>query len=55
MNHISIDNKKNCCFGNIATKHLKEMSVSVQTIEYHLNNVKLADVKPVFKREDTFS
>ena len=59
-----LSNKKNCNFGNTPTKRLKEVSNICATALNHIcnneinthksfpNNLKLADVKPVFKKED---
>ena len=60
----ALNNKKNGTFGNIPTKVLKEMSDScapalndiwnngIITQKSFPNNLKLADVTPVFKNED---
>ena len=60
----ALNNKKNGTFGNIPTKLLKEVSDicapalndiwnnEIITQKYFPNNLKLADVTPVFKTED---
>ena len=60
----ALNNKKNGTFGNIPTKLLKEMSniclpalnciwnKEIVTQKSFPNNLKLADVTPVFKKED---
>ena len=61
----ALNNKKNGTFGNIPTKLLKEVSdicapalndiwnKEIITQKCFRNNLKLADVTPVFKKEDT--
>ena len=49
-----LSNEKNCNFGNTPTKRLKEVSDICGTALNGIcnNDLKLADVKPVFKKED---
>ena len=61
----ALNNKKNGTFGNIPTKLLREVSDicapalndiwnnEIITEKSFPNNLKLADVKPVFKKEDS--
>ena len=62
---INLDNNKHCTFKNIPSNCLREMSEvsapclsniwNTQIINHHIfpDNLKLADVTPVFKKEDS--
>ena len=64
METTALNNKNNGTFGNIPAKHFKEVSnicatalndicnKGIITKKYFPNNLKLADVTPVFKKED---